>query len=82
MFTDISMMNVFTGASEILVSRANSTDYSNITFNLNASQILYTTRYPDMDQRMRQIMLYDMETGEEIPLPLFGHSPQWVNGGR
>lgn len=49
-------------------------------FNHNGTQILYD-RFNE-SYEMGQIMLYDMETGEEIALPLFGHSPQWVNGGR
>jgi hypothetical protein len=54
--------------------------FQTINFNYDGSLILYVVN--NIDFETRQLMTFDMETREEIALPLFGSNPQWVNGGR
>jgi len=75
----ISISNISSAETRILVSRAQHT-YNTASFNYDGSQILYLKfSYED---RIEQLTIYDMESREEISLPLSGSNPQWVNGGR
>ena len=72
---DIYLFDMLTGDYEILLSVENS--YPQPVFNADGSLILYTDYMPEI-----HLMLFDMETREEITLPIVGRDPQWVNGGR
>lgn len=77
-FTDIYLFDMLTSEYEILLSLENSSPQP--TFNADGSQILYSAYVPN--ENYHQIMILDMESREEITLPIIGSSPQWVNGGR
>jgi|GEM_PF-1262493 len=78
------ILDLATGDLESLFGSEDYT-YSSLSWNADATRALYIRRpYHRIScaDNVRQLMLYDMETQEETALPLFGHSPQWVNGGR
>jgi len=75
---ELNLYEIETGEKINLLNNNNEFLYRTAQFNYDSSQILYYVE--DADDV--QIMLYNMETDEEITLPLFGHNPHWVNGGR
>ena len=79
--SNLNLYNTTTGEGETLTRTRNRLFIHEASFNHAGNQILYTVQAIGSTETP-QIMLYDMETREEITLPLFGHSPQWVNGGR
>jgi len=79
-FNNLSVFNSVDGTVEVLLNNDGRYTYASATFNYDGSRILYSRS--DKQDHHNQIMLYDMETGEEIELPLSGAFPQWVNGGR
>jgi len=50
------------------------------TFNADATKILYQqVAVTEAECCYDQIMIYDLETDEIIPLPIYGTNPRWVN---
>ncbi len=66
---------MLTGEYDVLLSVENS--FPQPVFNADGSLILYTDYMPEI-----HFVLFDMESREEITLPIVGRDPQWVNGGR
>ncbi len=66
--------------TNILMQNRDYLSYSNVTFNYDGSNILFNLL--SYSGSLQIIGVYNMETREEIALPLFGRNPQWVNGGR
>ncbi|GAB5494919.1 MAG: hypothetical protein Phog2KO_51340 [Phototrophicaceae bacterium] len=75
---DLNIYNLLTGENETLTSSER--EQFDVSFNMDGSQILYSTYVPN--EYYRQFMLFDMESREEITLPIVGGRPQWVNGGQ
>lgn len=78
--TELKLYHVIDGSITSLHTTDARDSYFNAQFNYNGRQIIYTIY--DLEQRQSQVILFDVETREEIALPLFGRNPQWVNGGR
>lgn len=76
----LNLYNVLTGEHDTLLQSYQGGFSNHAQFNAEGTQIILSMMNRDIGQS--QIMLYDMERREEIPLSLFGYSPQWVNGGR
>jgi len=81
-FMRLTLFNITTGATDTLVENTSGNIwYSYVSFDHDGSLILYR-QYTDVGEGVSQLMLFNMQTREEIALPLFGERPQWVNGGR
>jgi len=76
-YFEINLYNIETGDHTTLVSNDNGRRYYGVGFNYNASRFIFQSYEAD-----KQLMLYNMDSRELIPLPLSGHTLQWVNGGR
>ncbi len=79
-FYSLILHNAVTGSQTIIRHEENDNMVYDADFNAEGTQIVFSVHNDSTDST--QVMLYDMETREEIPLPLFGRNPQWVNGGR
>ena len=75
---ELNIYNLITGENEILINNVDR--LSSGSFNADGTQLLYSVATNDLN--IHQLMLFDMETREEITLPIVGRSPKWVNGGR
>ena len=76
-YFELNLYNLTTNEGEVLLRGERR---YNPTFSTDATQILYSASLPD--SHFYELMLFDMETREEITLPIVGRDPQWVNGGR
>ena len=77
----ISLYNTATSTKETILEVFQHSFYRNFaTFNHSGNQILYDEA--NIEAQSMQIKLFDLRSNERNALPLFGHSPQWVNGGR
>ncbi len=77
-FYQLYLYNVITKEREILINNVDRQSFG--SFNADGTQLLYSVATNDLN--IHQLMLFDMETREEITLPIVGRDPQWVNGGR
>ncbi|GAB5492883.1 MAG: hypothetical protein Phog2KO_30980 [Phototrophicaceae bacterium] len=78
LIVDTYLYNISTGESDLLFTVEDNVPRT--TFNTEGTQILYTAFFSEVN--LYQIMLFDMESREEITLPIVGGRPQWVNGGQ
>jgi|GEM_PF-1384751 len=54
--------------------------YPTANFNHDGSMVLFAR--PVQGETYYQLAYFDVESEENVALPLSGHNPQWVNGGR
>jgi len=80
MYNELSIYNTATGDMEAL--RRNSEGLQYIEADLNEDETRIIVRKYNPDTHEYQMVVYDIETDEEIILSVYGLYPQWVNGGR
>lgn len=75
----LNLYNLVTGEKETLSNELGSL-YVPSSFNYDGTQVLSSNDIYNED--LDEIVIHDLETREEITLPIVGRNPQWVNGGR